>query len=377
MTKVVIVGAGLLGRLLALLLEKSDVDQQLTIVLLEKHSLSDAKATGRIAAGMVAPLAESVSMDDTLVAMGARTLELWPKLLAYLSLNVSCWQQGSLVIAHRQDSADLSHFIQRLRPQSGLDYCHLDASQLHQLEPELSTKFQQGLFLPGEAHIDNQQLYLQSEQLLRASRIEITEKSTFKLAKFQQVSLENQKNCDWLIDCRGLGAKNELLEQQQGLRGIRGEVIRVFAPEVNLNRPIRVMHPRYPIYIVPKGQHHYVIGATEIESHDDSAITMQSAMELMSAAYSIHSGFAQANVIAMQTGLRPTFYHHKPRIYQYQQQIQVNGLYRHGYLLAPYLLEQLLLMLQQHGLVAEHALYQCFGAITTLDKRLVRQEVLP
>ena len=61
---------------------------------------------------------------------------------------------------------------------------------------------------------------------------------------------------DWVIDCRGYGAKaawNRPSESQ--LRGIRGEVARVYAPEVELSRPVRLLHPRYPLYIAPKENH--------------------------------------------------------------------------------------------------------------------------
>ena len=50
------------------------------------------------------------------------------------------------------------------------------------------------------------------------------------------------------------------------LRPVRGEVIRVYAPEVEFSLPVRLMHPRYKLYIAPKINHEYVIGATEIES---------------------------------------------------------------------------------------------------------------
>jgi len=80
------------------------------------------------------------------------------------------------------------------------------------------------------------------------------------------------------------------------LRGVRGELIHVHAPDVDITRPVRLMHPRYSIYVVPRAGHRYVIGATSIESDDMKAITVQSTLELLSSAFSISSGFSEATM---------------------------------------------------------------------------------
>ena len=100
------------------------------------------------------------------------------------------------------------------------------------------------------------------------------------------------------------------------------------------------MHPRYPIYIAPKPNHEYVIGATEIESQDSGAATVRSTLELLSAAYTVHSGFAEARLLNIQTGLRPAFSDNRPEVSQAGNVISINGLYRHGYMLAPALVAQ-------------------------------------
>ena len=97
------------------------------------------------------------------------------------------------------------------------------------------------------------------------------------------------------------------------------------------------MHPRYPLYIVPKPNHHFVLGATQIESEDDSPISVRSTLGLLSAAYSIHAGFGEARIINAQSGLRPAFVDHQPKIHvdETQRIVSVNGLFRHGYLIGP------------------------------------------
>ena len=140
---------------------------------------------------------------------------------------------------------------------------------------------------------------------------------------------------DLVIDTRGLGAKGEV----PALRGVRGEVIRVRAPEVSLKHMIRLMHPRYALYIVPRPNHVFVVGATSIESEDTSPVSVRSALELLSALYSVHSGFAEARILDMRTEARPALMDNLPRLFVQKGLIHINGLYRHGYLQGPAMVE--------------------------------------
>ncbi|MDX1656989.1 MAG: FAD-dependent oxidoreductase, partial [Candidatus Competibacteraceae bacterium] len=146
-----------------------------------------------------------------------------------------------------------------------------------------------------------------------------------------------------VVDARGLGAKGDI----PILRGIRGEIVTVHAPEVRLNRLVRLMHPRYPLYICPRREGRFVIGATSIESEDLSPISVQSLLELLSAAYSLHSGFAEARVLATRTQLRPALPDHLPRLWVQPGLIRLNGLHRHGYLQGPALVEEALRVVEQ------------------------------
>ncbi|WP_111977640.1 FAD-dependent oxidoreductase [Algibacillus agarilyticus] len=351
MANIAIVGAGLMGRLLALLITK-----QHQVTLYEQGELNTSDATGRIAAAMIAPTAESVVASDDIVYMGHASLALWPDLLSYLDLDVTLQQAGTIILAHRQDEADLLSFKQRVKLQTSDDLQTLTAAELHLIEPEISSQFAQIVYLPNEGQIYNDELYQASAEAILKSDITLKLHTEIKLNNLNrciqgnseplnqltELPIGKQVTYDWVIDCRGLGAKSDLLNVNKALRGVRGEVIRVKAPEVNITRPVRLMHPRYPLYIVPKGDHEYVIGATEIESEDNKPSSVRSALELLSAAYSVHKGFAEASIESMKVGLRPTLNDNEPSIDVSQSYIQINGLYRHGYLLAPYLLQQVL-----------------------------------
>lgn len=355
MQTIAILGAGLTGRLLSLLLK-----DKYQITLFERKTINHSQTTGRLAAAMVAPTAESVIASDNIVKMGMASTQLWPQLLSALDLPELYQQNGTLAVAHRSDVNDLRHFQQRLK-QLGESASNIEEQELEQLEPDLAQQFNSAVFIANEGHVDNFGLYDQTELQLRNSNLHIEENAEVEIA-------DVQTRFDLVIDCRGIGAKHQIINETVQLRGVRGEVARVRAPEVNLTRPIRLMHPRYPIYIAPKPNHEYVIGATEIESEDDKQPTLRSAMELLSAAYTVHKGFAEAEILSIQSGLRPTLADNEPHIFKDKNLIQVNGLYRHGYLLGPYVVQQVLLLIAEMD--NKHKL--CYSELfCELDKKLI------
>jgi len=134
-----------------------------------------------------------------------------------------------------------------------------------------------------------------------------------------------------VVDCTGLAARGVLSD----LRGVKGEMLLLRLPDISLSRPVRVLHPRIPLYIVPRGNGLFMVGATMIESDQETRITARSMLELLSAAYALHPAFGEAEIVEIGTGVRPAFPDNLPRIRWYGDTLYVNGLFRHGFLLAP------------------------------------------
>jgi glycine oxidase len=337
----VVLGAGLMGRLLAWQLARAGH----AVTIFEAGGADAQGSPARIAAAMLAPLAESAITEPGVVEMGRHALTRWPELLAQLSQPVFFQQEGTLILWHRQDAAEASRFARQLqvtnekipalsKPQS------LDAAGVTKLEPSLGNRFAQGLYLPGEGQLDNRQLLAALLHELQALQVGLHWNSPRAPQDFQPGTAGQP---DWVFDCRGLGAR----EQWEKLRGVRGEVARLHAPEVSLSRPTRLIHPRYPIYIAPKQDHVFVIGATEIESDDLSPPSVRSTLELLSAAYSVHTGFAEARILEIATQCRPTLPDNLPAIRQIGPRVlQINGLYRHGFMISPALLDVVLALVR-------------------------------
>lgn len=347
-SKYAIVGAGLMGRLLAMSLAKRGAQ----VDLFDKGGPDGSHAAARIAAAMLAPLAESAITEDSVVRMGQYSLPRWKALISELSEPVYFQQDGTLILWHRQDASDAERFSAHLesncrgnpsltKPQK------LGNDQLRNIEPGVADRFNQALYLPNEGQLDNRQLLDALIVELNALKV-----NCHWNAEVNPEELRKQSYTA-VIDCRGTGAKDQwtTTQTQNTLRGVRGEVVRLYAPEVKLRRPTRLIHPRYPIYIAPKENDIYVVGATEIESDDLSEMSVRSAMELLSAVYTVHSGFAEARILEMATQCRPTLKNNLPEIRTQQQNglsdlIMINGLYRHGFMIAPAVLDCALQLLE-------------------------------
>jgi len=377
---IAIIGAGLMGRLLALSLlreiqsthqstsQSSYSSNRESITLFDKDTKLAHNSAAYAAAGLLTPLGESLHCENNIVKMGFESLTLWPKILASLDEYTFFQRTGAIMVSHEQDKGDYLRFARHLQHNyDHYDYQYLNRAELTQLEPEIARRFHQGLYLPQEGQIGNRRLLIALRKQLEKEGAAKTSNSQFtwlseclvteivsteqsSRVSYQQAGVPNQQTFDLVIDCRGTGAtikySNQASAPLNDLRSVRGELFQLFAPDVNISRPIRLMHPRYQLYIAPKQKGFYVVGATEIESDDHSPMTVRSAMELLSAAYSVHAGFAEANIRQHVSQCRPAFSDNQPKIISVKNSlIQINGLFRHGFLIAPVVLEQALALI--------------------------------
>lgn len=262
-----------------------------------------------MAGGMLAPWAEIEHLPENFVDAAVEGIALWEKILP--ALGVEFHRNGSLIVAHKDDEYILERLAAKL-PQQKI----INVEKIAALEPSLS-RFASGLYLQNEAHINPQHAL----NALAASVTHIHENADIETLR---------KKYDYVIDCRGFAAAKE----DEELRGVKGEIVIVRNRDFALSRPVRLAHPRYPLYIVPRPDNVFMIGATLIEGADN-AVTVKSALELLSAAFSLHPSFAESQILDIRAGIRPAYPDNLPRITVEDNVIRCNGLFRHGFLLAP------------------------------------------
>jgi glycine oxidase len=304
-----IIGAGIAGAWQALLFAQAG----LAVTLYERSDAEMTLSTSHWAGGMLAPWCEAEASEPVIGRLGLRSLDLWREHFPKTPFN------GSLVVAHARDRADFERFAKLT---SG--HKRLDSQGLRELEPSLEGRFRDGLFYADEGHVEPRRVLPELHARITAAGGTI---------KFN--SDAGTENLDGIvIDCRGLAARDE----QKELRGVKGEMIIVETSEVELSRPVRLIHPRWPLYVIPRGDGKFMLGATSIEA-EDTGVSVRSALELLGAAYAVHPAFAEARILEFGSGLRPAYPDNLPRITVEKEKIAVNGLYRHGFLLAPALAE--------------------------------------
>lgn len=320
-----IIGAGVAGTWQALLLARAGYD----VTLFERDDASLKASSGYWAGGMLAPWCESEATEPAIARLGLRSLDLWDEFS-------DGPRSGTLVVAHRRDRADFERFAQRT---TGHDL--VDAAAIARLEPALADQFDRGLFYADEHHVEPRKMLPRLHAKLKDMGVAI------------RYGAECADPSEGLhIDCRGIAARDSVPD----LRAVKGEMIIVETGEVALNRPVRLIHPRWPLYIVPREGNRFMIGATTIET-DDTSVSVRSALELLSAAYAVHPAFAEARIVEIGAGLRPAFPDNLPRICIEKDRISVNGLYRHGFLLAPALAELTAAYLQRGAI--DNEVMQC------------------
>ena len=337
-----IAGAGLAGRTLAWRLLRAGC----RVSLFDARRRDDLATASMTAAAMLSPLAELAVSDDAVFALGQRSMQLWPRWIAELaeggSEPVYFKTEGTLVIAHAQDQASLAHFT-RLLNHKLPDACRaqvqaLNAQALAEKEPLLAGRFSGGLFLEGEGQLANDQLMAAlALEIDRLGGIWYEEQTVLQMEEHRIVCAKKLHAVDAAVDARGVGSKALM----PNLRGVRGEVLRVECRGAVLQRPVRLMHPRYQLYVAPRPNHEFVVGATELESEDSGPVTVRSVLELASALHSLHPAFGEARVLRMSAALRPALDDHRPVVVEREGVWHINGLYRHGYLCAPALVDDL------------------------------------
>ncbi len=309
MADATIIGAGVAGLWAARALLAHGIRPR----LVDRVGTPGAHGCSWWAGGMLAPNCEGALAEEPVIRHGQEAAEAWAAVTEVIT-------RGSLVLAPARDRADLTAFARRTGGHETLD-----ASGIAMLEPDLDRRHDTTLFFAGEAHLDPRRALADLTAQLAEDGVEI-----------ERADLDPATVKGPVLDCRGMAARAAL----PALRAVRGEMVVLRSTEITLTRPVRLLHSRHPLYVVPRAGGLFMLGATQVESAHQGGVTARAALELMSTAYALDPRFAEAEIVELGADLRPAFADNVPRVMQRGNVLHLNGLFRHGYLMAPALARQ-------------------------------------
>lgn len=302
-----IVGAGVVGLACAVEL----LEHGATVEIHERGAFAGERACSWHAGGMLAPWCEGESAEEPVIRLGQEAAGWWARHVDGVV------RKGTLVLAPSRDRSELRRFGQRTS-----HFAEIDGEAIATLEPDLAGRFAKGLFFEGEAHLDPRRALAGLAEKVAALGGRIHFGSEVEASDIA---------ADRVLDCRGLSARDALAD----LRGVKGEMLLLRSRDITLSRPVRLLHPRIPLYVVPRADGLFMVGATMIESSARGRISARSMLELLGGAYALHPAFGEAEVVEIGVDARPAFPDNLPRLTRRGRVIHVNGLYRHGFLLSP------------------------------------------
>ncbi|MCX6387007.1 MAG: glycine oxidase ThiO [Solirubrobacterales bacterium] len=357
-----VVGGGVIG--LAIAWRAAQAGMKVT--LFERGELGGEASN--VAAGMLAPVAEASLAEQEILALGRQSAALWPEFARQLSascgLDSSFQECGTLMVATDRDQAvaldrefvlrqSLSLPVQRLRP-----------SQARQLEPGLAPSIHAALNIPGDHTVDPRALTAALSAAAADAGAKLASNTAVAgllgsadaitgvtLASGEEVSAGAVVVAagSWSGQLEGIPAQAKI-----PVRPVKGQILRLRDP-AGPGLATRVLRTD-EVYVVPRGDGRYVVGATMEELGFDTTVTAGAVYELLRAAAELLPGVWELELQEASAGLRPSTPDNAPVI----GPSLVPGLHwatghhRNGILLAP-ITADLLLAALQSGELADSA----------------------
>ncbi len=325
-----IIGGGLIGRLMALSLLQQGCWR---VSLFDPIDLVRGRSTAHVAGGMLVPTLELENSDFDVWRLGSLSIPLWKRILSDLHLEESALSDaGSLLVCFDSEKAQFQDLCRKVNFKVGHEpFQRLNIKDLCQRFPRLNHRLHAAIEVPTDGYLDNERVMAGlAKALLEHERF----KHIAEAADNKKISHLTEE-LPLVLDCRGFGG----VAAGEAVRTVRGEILRVSMPNHGLTMSVRMVHPRFPIYIVPKSNDLLTVGATALESNHQGPVTVRSALELLSALYSLLPASGEAEILRMEVGFRAAYKNNAPKIYKQATKagslFVMNGFYRHGFLLGP------------------------------------------
>ena len=301
------------------------------MLLLERGELG--AGTSRVAAGMLAPVAETDAGERGLLELGLQSARRWADFAAELAevggIDVGYRPCGTLMLARDRDEAEALERERDLRERFGLKVEALLPTAARRLEPALAPTVRSALHLPDDHSAD--------PRLVCAALARAAEHAGAVLRTGVEISDLATLPAEQVVVAAGPWSAS--FGDEARVRPVKGQSLRLRDPAGPglLQRVVRWGQP-HPGYLVPRGDGRYVLGATQEEQGFDTAVTALGVHDLLRDAAELVPGVLELELEEAIAGLRPGTPDNAPIIGRSPSDPRIvwaTGHYRNGVLLAP------------------------------------------
>lgn len=326
--KVVVVGAGIIGRSIAWRLAQRDIAVRVV-------DPDPSRSAARVAAGMLAPVTEAHFGEEDRLAFHLDSLQRWPRFAAELTADagvdagfVDC---GTLAVARDADDLAVLTRLGAYLEELGLGVERLGAGELRRREPALAPRVRGGLWVPGDHQVDPRRvLRALAAAGARHGVQEITAAAAAVGPDVVVLDDGTSLRADAVIVCAGW-AIGDLVDVP--VRPIKGQALRL-AATARAVMPTHVVRG-LDVYVVSRPNGEIVVGATSEDVGADTAVTAGGVRRLLHEAWQLIPGIDEARLVESSAGLRPATPDGAPILDSVAGVYVAAGHHRNGVLLAP------------------------------------------
>jgi glycine oxidase len=341
---VLIIGGGIIGLSIGWQLQRKNI----ATMLLDG---STGISTSHVAAGMLAPYSEANLNHPEWLNLAKASLALFPQFLSELSddsgMHIALEQSGTLLVATDYDDVQWLKQKYLQKKNQNIETTLLSKEAAHELEPLLSSRISQALWIKEEAQIDNR-------ALLSALKTAYMQKGGLYLAPLSVTSILREGKRVVGVECsEGQIYRAEKVivcagaySQHFGaaVRPEKGEILTLKSPY-----PLRHMIRSPRVYLTPKPKNILRIGATSHEAEYDLSMSASAVRKLLQEAWELLPAIDEMQLFSCEVGLRPLTSNNLPIIEERNGLLFATGHGRSGILLAPYTAQEVCMKLILNG----------------------------
>ncbi len=367
---IVVVGGGVIGTAIAWQAAAAGRD----VVLVDPGT---GESASLVAAGMLAPVSESLFGETALLALNLLAVRRFPQFADELEeatgTQVGLRREGTLAVAYDPgDYAALARLTE-FRRSLGLGAQSLDARACRSLEPFLAPDVRGGFLFAGDYSVDNRRY---ASALSRAAALTgvrivpgrvtavLTADGAAPEVRLAGAGVPDSLSCAAVVVCAGWwsgGIEGLPAGVSQAVRPVKGQLLRLRLPAAMppvLHYTIRATVRGTDVYLVPRADGELVVGATSEERGDDRTVTAGAVHDLLRDAMSVLPVTGELTLAETCAGLRPGTLDNGPIVGVAGDGLVIaTGHYRNGILLSAATADAVVALLTGHAPAPEWAAF--------------------